>query len=178
MFHTEKTENRISCFWKRLRVLTICVAALFVLSACGNNTRGIDVTTIVLHEDGTLTHVVVEDFSADYYDLDALKQLVEEEVSAYNTRLAEDRVKVSECKKNGDNVRLVMTYAAAEDYAAFNNVVFSYEKDGTEITVSEPLQVRTVKKITEVSDGVEIVSDRQASVGEDASFPATIKTEE
>ena len=162
----------------RLRVLLFCVAALFVLSACGDHTRGIDVTTIVLHEDGSLTHVVVEDFSADYYDIEALKQLVDEEVSSYNTRLAEDRVKVSECRKDGDNVRLVMTYAAPEDYAAFNSVVFSYEKDGAEITVSEPLQVRTVKKITEVSDGVEILSDRIASVGDDAVLPATIKTEE
>lgn len=160
-----------------LRTAGVALLATVFLACTGcQSTRGIDVTTLVFNEDGSVTSVVVEDFEADYYDVEELKAQVEEEAGAYNLRQGEDRVKISECKANKGTVRLVMEYMAPEDYAAFNRVVLQVA--GNTVTVSEPVHVRTVKKIASVSDGVEILSDREAGVGEDAALPAMITTED
>ena len=159
-----------------MTALALVVAVFLACPGCGSGVRGIDVTTIVFKEDGSLTSVVVEDFSAEYYDIDELKAQVEEEASSYNTRAGEERITITECEKDDDVVRLVMEYMAPEDYAAFNRVVLQAESNT--ITVSERVHVRTVKKITDVSEGVEQIKDKEASIGEAAVLPATITTEE
>lgn len=157
-------------------MVALFAAVFLACPGCAGSVRGIDDTTIVFKEDGSLTSVVVEEFSAEYYDVEELKTQVEEEAAAYNMRAGEERIKITECRKEDDAVRLVMEYMAPEDYAAFNRVVLLLE--GNTLTLSETLHVRTVKKITSVSEGVEQIKDKEAVVGEAAVLPATITTEE
>lgn len=159
----------------RAGIIALLCVVLSATAGCGS-VRAIDVTTIVLNDDGSVTSVVVEDFEADYYDVEELKAQVEDEAGAYNLRQGEDRVKISECKADKGTVRLVMEYMAPEDYAAFNRVVLQVE--GNQVTVSEPVHVRTVKKIASASDGVELIGEKEAFIGEAVVLPATITTEE
>ncbi|MBQ9513257.1 MAG: hypothetical protein IJR58_08695 [Lachnospiraceae bacterium] len=159
----------------RAGITALLCVFLSATAGCGS-VSAIDVTTIVLNDDGSVTSVVVEDFEADYYDVEELKAQVEEEAGAYNLRQGEDRVKLSECKADKGTVRLVMEYMAPEDYAAFNRVVLQVE--GNQVTVSESVHVRTAKKIASASDGVELIGEKEAFIGEAAVLPAMITMEE
>ena len=159
----------------RTGITAVLCVLLLATAGCGS-AGGIDVTTLILKEDGSLTSVVVEEFSAEYYDVEELKTQVEEEAAAYNKRAGEERIKITECKAEGGTVRLVMEYMDAGDYAEFNRVILRVE--GNSVTVSEPVHVRTAKKIASASDGVELIGEKEAFIGEAAVLPAMITMEE
>lgn len=81
---------------------------------------------IELHKDGSITESIQETLDAAYYDSSELQAMVNAEVQEYNGKNGEDSVKVKSYRAEGDTVKLVLTYASAEDYAQFNNVEFSY----------------------------------------------------
>ena len=53
------------------------------LAGCGN--AAIKTDTLSLLKDGTATYTIVSDFSEDYYDLEELKMMAQEEVTAYGS---------------------------------------------------------------------------------------------
>ena len=165
---------------KRIKrtVVFLLSTVFFMLCGCGPTMQGITATTLILHEDGAITQVVVESFDREYYDFDEMKEEITQEVSSYNSRQGEDRIRITECKKQESNVRLVMEYAADADYVAFNRVEFSYAPADGQVIVSEPVHVRTVRAIDSVSEGVEILSDREVKIDEAVRLPATITTKE
>ena len=83
-------------------------------------------TAVQIYNDGSVTETVVDKLDRDYYDSEELKALVSEAVTEYNAfsgheAVAEDAEKTS----IGDGqVKLVLHYTSAQDYAAFNQIPF------------------------------------------------------
>lgn len=106
---------------KRLRavLLTGCLSAL--LCAC-SQTAGIDTNTVIVDKKGTVTEVIVEDFSQPYYDVKELENDVERQISDYNTAAGdEEAVSLDKLELTEENVVFVnLKFKSNTDYAAFN----------------------------------------------------------
>lgn len=81
---------------------------------------------ISIKKDGTITEIVNEKLDESWYDAAELQNMINSEVSDYNSKSGEESVKVAAFESEGGAVKLEMQYASAEDYAAFNNVEFYY----------------------------------------------------
>lgn len=83
-------------------------------------------SAISISEEGVITEYINEVLDEAFYSASELKTMIDTEVSAYNSKNGADSVVVKEFVEEGQNIRLTMEYAGAEDYAEFNNVEFYY----------------------------------------------------
>ena len=79
MNRNKKVGKRIEGIW-----LSTCLL-LFFLTGCGETTLQ-NGTNLELERDGGVTVTYIEEFPSDYYDLEELIQMNQEEVEAYNTK--------------------------------------------------------------------------------------------
>ncbi len=109
----------------------MCILLASCLYSCGEpEWTGKDVTstTLGINTDGSVLEVVVEDFDKDYYDLDELKQTIEEDIADYNGD-ADDKdapIKLLDVVMDGSNVRTRTTYAETNDYGKFTREPLYY----------------------------------------------------
>lgn len=119
---------------KSMVLCSILILLTGVFTACGAKGSKVEVesTTICIDEDGTVTHKIVEPFEKDYYNVDALSSMVEEEIREYNEEKGSEAVKLisaEEITDENENVRkalVTITYASAEDYQEFNGKLLFY----------------------------------------------------
>ncbi len=76
-------------------------------------------TTLEFKKNGQVVHTIVEDFSADYYDLDELETDVKSQIEEYNTRVGSDRISLDSSELEDGTLTMVMTFQGAEDYSSF-----------------------------------------------------------
>lgn len=115
--------------FSRSRVLPKIIVSLWlasimlIMSACslGGNTAQ---TKISISKDGRVSVSIVESFDKTYYDKDELQQQILTEVAGYNRAAGNGNVAVEKIEVEDGMATVVMTYAKAADYAAFNNSVF------------------------------------------------------
>lgn len=108
------------------------VAALFLLahtavcSGCSTGMGTEEVTGIKIGRDGTVTATIVEAFDKEYYTEDGLSEMIQSEIAAYDS--SGEKVSLVEIREQEDtgSIVVVMKYASAEDYAAFNEVTLFY----------------------------------------------------
>lgn len=81
---------------------------------------------ISIDEAGSITEIIQEKLDAAYYDAAELQTMIEKEVADYNSQHGENSITVKTYEAAEGSVKLIMEYATAEDYAAFNNVEFYY----------------------------------------------------
>ena len=78
--------------FKKIVVWTVaCLSLCAMLVGCGNNKDvnvPITTNTVEVTEEGRLIAYIVEDFDKDYYDVNELKSMVDEEIAAFNTAKA------------------------------------------------------------------------------------------
>lgn len=78
--------------FKRIVIWTVaCLSLCAMFVGCGKNEEvnvPITTNTVEVTEDGRLIAYIVEDFDKDYYDINELKSMVDEEIAAYNTENA------------------------------------------------------------------------------------------
>lgn len=118
--------NKKMRVWKRIEGIGLCTCLLlFFLTGCGETAMQ-DGTNLELERDGGVTVTYIEDFPADYYDLDELIAMNQEEVDAYNAKAGEERVEIVSTQTDGSSVTLVMHYKDAADYTGMNGV-FLYQ---------------------------------------------------
>lgn len=80
---------------------------------------------ISIDKDGVITEYVKDTLDESYYSASELETMITSSVAEYNGAHGENTVQVKSYEAADDGkVRLVMEYATAEDYAAFNNVEF------------------------------------------------------
>jgi len=115
--------NRIMTVGKRIEgiLLSICLL-LFFLTGCGEVSLQ-NGTNLELEKDGGVMVTYIEQFPSDYYDLDELIQMNEEEVAAYNSEIGRDAVEIVSTQADGDVVTLSMHYQSVEDYGKMNGGV-------------------------------------------------------
>ncbi|MCH4193040.1 MAG: hypothetical protein LKF52_12090 [Butyrivibrio sp.] len=112
---------------KRKKFIAGTVLTMVVLAGCGSyNGARAKSTTIGLNSNGSVVNAIIEDFSQSYYDVDELKKSIDTEINDYNSAKGEDLVSLKKLAKDGDNVRVIMTYRSAEDFADFNKETFYY----------------------------------------------------
>ncbi len=105
--------KRIEGIW-----LSSCLLLLF-LTGCGESSLQ-NGTNLELERDGSVLVTYIEEFPSDYYDLDELVQMNQEEVAAYNAKVGKDAVKIISTETNGSTVTLSMDYKNVSDYGNMN----------------------------------------------------------
>lgn len=103
-------------------LLLVSVVLTAILTGCGGSgeSAAAQTTTIELKKNGGVTHTIVESFSEEYYDLEALKNTMQEACDAFNTGAGGEAVKVESVTENDGGVTVVMQYEDTSAYAGFN----------------------------------------------------------
>ncbi len=128
---------------KKSKLLMTVAVSAFIVCACGGSSKVADaaVTTLEVSKSGEITQVIVEDFSADYYDLEELKSQVEEETESFNSSKGDSLVKLVSVSQEDTNVRAILAYETPEAYGEFNSEVMAYG-EGEDFALSDlPSQV-------------------------------------
>lgn len=99
----------------------ILTAGALTLTACS---MGEEESQVSVLKDGTVDSVIVEGFDKSYYDKDELQQMILEEVSTYNRNAGSGVISVEKVSVEDGEAKVRMTYACADDYAAFNDGIF------------------------------------------------------
>ena len=102
--------------WLSLMLMISCV--LFSLTGCGSAAP--ERTTVEVKKNGHVTHTIVEDFTESYYDLEGLKDTIEEACEAYNGAMGSELVTLEEAEVEDGVLTAVMDYRSASAYAGFN----------------------------------------------------------
>lgn len=97
---------------KRKPIIALLLAAILCLTGCGSTV--IETDTLTLLEDGTATYTIISDFTEDYYDLEELKRMAQEEVTAYGAGVTITQALVEEGVLN-----FQYTFESLSHYAAF-----------------------------------------------------------
>lgn len=107
---------------KKKKLLLAAVSLTLLLGGCAFGNQAVDTTTIIVDKNGTVVEAIVEDFDKDYYRADELEQMVDEEISAYNTEAGEQKVKLDSFEQEEENgkISLRIEYASDEDYTQMN----------------------------------------------------------
>lgn len=110
----------------KIRRMLLAAAVLsLLLSGCGA-ANDVDTTTVVIKKDGTVEENIITDFDKDYYSVDGLEQMLNEQIQAYNRTAGTDTVKLDSVEeKEGENrVKAKIIYSGGEDYSLIHNQVF------------------------------------------------------
>lgn len=100
---------------------------LILLSGCQKKEEELwvpDSTAIQVSQDGRITETIIDRLTESYYSSTELQEMVNASVKDHTAAYGDGSVSVKEFAANGSDIRIVLEYAAAEDYAAFNNVRF------------------------------------------------------
>lgn len=105
---------------KKLALMLASVIMIIGLAGCGSSESAVTATTIEVKKDGSVIHTIVEDFSEDYYDLEALEREIQDACDTYNASAGEGSVTVGEAVVEDGVLTVRMTYQNAAAYAGFN----------------------------------------------------------
>lgn len=97
-----------------LTVILLCAAAL---AGCESKQAEFTKSGIEVLEDDTINAVIIENFTADYYQMEELTQFVAEDVANYNTEIGSTAVTVGESSMENGTIRLNLTF---QNFDAFN----------------------------------------------------------
>lgn len=107
----------------RLLLCLLMITGALGLVSCSSSEEE-DFTTVSIMKDGTVKSHISESFEQPYYDKDGLQQSVLSEAASYNRTAGQNHVTVEKVEMAENQIIVEMTYAEAEDYAAFNQVIF------------------------------------------------------
>ncbi|MBQ8597512.1 MAG: hypothetical protein IJ409_06990 [Lachnospiraceae bacterium] len=107
---------------KKIGVLLI--TGMMILSACGSFGNDTEETRISINKDGSIKSYITESFDKDYYLQEELQQMILSEAASYNRSTGQGSITVEKVEAEEGTARVEMTYAAAEDYSTFNDVLF------------------------------------------------------
>lgn len=104
--------------WKHwiLAVMMVCVVWL---AGCESDQTEFTKSGIEVSEDNTINAVIIENFTADYYQMEELKQFVAEDVANYNTELGSAAVTVGESSMENGIIRLNLGFQNFDVYNGY-----------------------------------------------------------
>ena len=123
----------------------------FLLSGCVTEEKDA-VTGLEFAKDGTILYRIVETFDKEYYSIESLKTMIDEEITQYNANTG-GRInlqKIEESDLAEDMVVVEMQYTSYEDYTAFNEVVLFYGTIKDAMNAGYPLDVELINSKGEV----------------------------
>lgn len=107
----------------------ICFLLLagMVFCGCGKNEKkkyaAADAATLFVKSDFSLVCTVIDSLDKDYYDKEELKSFIDEKINDYNYDVLEEVIKLAGIETEGETVKVIMKYASASHYEAFNQEV-------------------------------------------------------
>ncbi len=108
---------------KKISIWVMCAVMCIGLMACGEKEKPTEITenTIIVLSDGTISGICVDIFDKDYYTVEGLQAMAEQEAADYNQANGVDSVKFDKIENADDNVvKLYMNYANCYAYEGFN----------------------------------------------------------
>lgn len=102
---------------KKHWVLAVMLVCMMGLAGCESNQAEFTKSGIEVSEDNTISAFIIENFSADYYQMEELKQFVAEDVANYNTELGSAAVTVGEASMENGTIRLNLAF---QNFDAYN----------------------------------------------------------
>lgn len=115
---------------KRFGILLAVILALCSFwSGCGDETETVQVTSLRIGKDGSVTSDIVEDFGEENYALESLEAMIREETERYNAGSSPNAVtlgSIAMSETEEGKVLVTMQYASSADYMEFNGVELFY----------------------------------------------------
>lgn len=108
----------------RKKIGALLITGMMILSACSSLGKDTEETRISLNKDGSIKSYITESFDKDYYLQEELQQMILSEAASYNRGTGQGSITVERVEVSEQVATVEMTYAAAEDYSAFNDVLF------------------------------------------------------
>jgi uncharacterized protein YcfL len=107
---------------KKEKLLLVVVGISLLLGGCALS-KEVDTTTLIVDKKGAVVENIVEDFDKDYYDADALEQMISEEISNYNSTAGSEKVKLDsfELAEEAQQVKVKIQYETGDDYGQMND---------------------------------------------------------
>lgn len=162
---------------KKLKAIVPVLLCILLVAGCSKNSYDADTNTVFALDDGSIVSVLVEDFDKSYYDEDELKSMIDENISSYNGQ--DNKLIEEESFKVTDNqVKLVMKYQSADDYASFNAVTFFVGSVADAITAGYEFDMEftsTDDDSAVTSEAVKSLTDYQVVIFEE---PIKVQTSE
>lgn len=117
-FHAEAFKENRTMGKKRFYFLFVLMVAM-LLTACGESAKQeVTENTIIVGKDGKISGIIIEEFEKEYYDQAELSQMINEEISDYNS--SGQQVTLEKLEVSGDQTYVRFQYETAEAYKGFN----------------------------------------------------------
>lgn len=110
--HCLSLQSEDMSIMKKKQIVGLLLTAVMCLAGCSNAV--IETDTLSLSKDGTATYTIISDFSEDYYDLEELKVMAQEEVTAYGSG-----VQITEAVVEEGVLNFQYTFDTLSHYAGF-----------------------------------------------------------
>lgn len=145
---------------KAFKSLMMCSLIMLFLSACGTE-AAIEKNTLSIDKKNVVTETLIDDFSKEYYSSDELKQMIDNEVSDYNSSAGADNITVENFEVADKKVKLVRKYTSYKDYAGLTGQDFfvgtvaeAYDKgySFTDMTDADGEESISKSQVLEMSD--------------------------
>lgn len=110
-------------------LLAVLLALCSFWASCGDETETVQVTSLRIGRDGSVTSDIVEDFGKENYTLESLEAMIREEAEHYNAGSSPNAVtleSIAMSETEEGKVLVTMQYASSADYMEFNGVELFY----------------------------------------------------
>ena len=165
---------------KKRKLLVAVTGLSMLLGACAF-TDDVDTTTISVDKKGAVKETIIEDFDKDYYDAAELSQMIEQEITEYNSRVSADgNVELSSCEEiaDGAQIKVVIEYASFADYhdmngrVLFAGTVSDAYNAGYEFVATQSADGQSIDgaKVLEMGDKYIVISEETLSIKTDGKI--------
>lgn len=117
-----------SSFNKIVVAGSAAIIGALVLCSCGNQQEM--VSTMTVDSEGQISYVIYEQFTEDYYNVDELSKMAQDEIDVYNSEYISRKIDLTgtELVEDDDRtfVRMSMTYDSFRDFSNFNQESLFY----------------------------------------------------
>lgn len=103
-------------------ILVLLLASLW-MTGC-QDLKNVKESTVTVDKKGAVTEALVEDFSAENYDAEELKDSVKKLVKSYNAQVGKEQVTIQQMEVRGGTAKVTLHFETDEDYRGFNQTDF------------------------------------------------------
>ena len=152
------------------KYLYIALSLLLVLlTGCAKAQNEDADSNLTIKKDNSIVYSISEDFKENYYSLEELNGMIDDDVKGYNANHP-DAINYKPASLNEQTVTLEMTFSSCEDYAAFNNEVLflgtpaeamlkGYDLDTILTDVNDPTKTIAGVDIKSMTDNTILITD-------------------
>lgn len=114
---------------KKYLYFLLCICIVILLTGCGKDNKEEEYfeTTLSFDKEGTVTDVIVESFTEDYYSEDGLKAYFQEKISEFNSsNMGKGEVKLENLSVENGKARATLVFDSSDTYTSFYGPVTFY----------------------------------------------------